>query len=134
MLSDELTGVETFDDMWKSTLGNYFGQSSQIFYHVVDASSISQEVWTHNDFPYEKFLTNEVDVSVLNWKPTRFNPSPIYGSTSGGTIMGSDEETLRQIEVERKRKLQRKEFNAELLEQAQIQYLLNRDLNEKLLV
>lgn len=209
MLSDELTGVETFDDMWKSTLGNYFGQSSQIFYHVVDASSISHEVWTHNDFPYEKFLTNEVDVSVLNWKPTRSNPSQldsdvqskltatlgkhsiiippeldeklktdsalrkkvlanvediykfhkqppafkmpgvkeyetkIYGSvtilnaegdvencvvTSGGTIMGPDEETLRQIEVERRRKLKRKEFNAELLEQAQINYLMNRDL------
>lgn len=209
MLSDELTAVETFDDMWQSTLGNYFGQSSQIFYHVMDATSISQEVWTHNDFPYEKFLTNNVDLSVLNWKPTRNNPSQldsdvqskltatlgkhsiiipseldeklktnpalskkvlanvediykfhkqppafkmpgvkeygtkIYGSvtilnaegdvencvvTSGGTIMGPDEETLRQIEVERIRKLKRKEFNAELLEQAQIHYLMNRDL------
>ena len=48
--------------------------------------------------------------------------------TSGGTIMGPDEETLRQIELERKRKLQRKEFNAELLENAQIHYRMNRDL------
>ena len=209
MLSEELTAVETFDDMWKSTIESYFVQSSQIFYHVMDATSISQEVWTNNDFPYEKFLTNEVDVSVLDWKPTRSNPSQldsdvqskltatlgkhsiivppeldeklkidpdlrkkvlanveeiykfhmqppsfkmpgvkeygtkIYGSvtilnadgevencvvTSGGTIMGPDEETLRQIEVERKRKLQRKEFNMELLEQAQIRYLMNRDL------
>ena len=209
MLSDELTVVETFDDMWQSKLGNYFGQSSQNFYHVMDASSISQEVWTHNDFPYEKFLTNKVDVSVLNWKPTRANPSQldsdvqskltatlgkhsiivppeldeklkndsalrkkvlanvediykfhkqppafkmpgvkeygtkIYGSvtilnaegdvencvvTSGGTVMGPDEDTLRQIEIERRRKLKRKEFNVELLEQAQIHYLMNRDL------
>lgn len=204
-LSEELTAVETFDDMWRSTLTKYFGQSSQIFYHVTEVSGISQEIWTHNDFPYEKFLANDVDVSVLNWKPTRSNPSQldsdvqnkltatlgkhsivippeleeklqtdpalrkkvlaniddiykfhnqppafkmpgvkeygtkIYGSvtilnaegdvencvvTSGGTIMGPDEETLRQIEVERKRKLQRKEFNAELLEQAQIRYNL----------
>lgn len=209
MLSDELTTVETFDDMWKSTLKNYFGQSSQIFYHVMDASSILQEIWTHNDFPYEKFLANDVNISVLNWKPTRSNPSQrdsdvqskltatlgkhsiivppeldeklktdpilrkkvlanvediykfhkqppafqmpgikeygtkIYGSvtilnadgevencvvTSGGTITGPDEETLRQIEVERRRKLKRKEFNAELLEQAQLNYLMNRDL------
>ena len=209
VLSDELTVVETFDDMWNSTIGNYFGQYSQIFYHVMDALSISQEIWTHNDFPYEKFLTNEVDMSVLDWKPTRNNPSQldsdvqskltttlgkhsiiippeldeklktdhdlrkkvlanvediykfhkqpptfkmpgvkeygtkIYGSvtilndegdvencvvTSGGTIMGPDEETLRQIEVERIKKLKRKEFNTELLEQAQIHYLMNRDL------
>ena len=201
--------LKTFSDMWQSTLKEYFGQSSQIFYNVMDASSISQEVWTHNDFPYEKFFTNEVDMSVLNWKPTCSNPSQldsdvqskltatlgkhsiivppeldeklkidpalrkkvlanvediykfhkqppalkmpgvkeygtkIYGSvtilnaegdvencvvTSGGTIMGPDEETLRQIEVERRRKLKRKEFDAELLEQAQIKYLMNRDL------
>ena len=209
MLSEELTAVESFDDMWQSTIGKYFGQYSANFYHIMDASSISQEVWTHNDFPYEKFLTNEVDVSVLNWKPTRSSPSQpdsdvqskltatlgkhsmiippeldeklktdpalrkkvlanvediykfhkqppafkmpgvkeygtkIYGSvtilnaegdvencvvTSGGTIMEPDEETLRQIEVEHRRKLKRKEFNSELLEQAQIRYLMNRDL------
>ena len=47
--------------------------------------------------------------------------------TSGGTIMGPDEETLRQIEIERKKKLQRKEFNAELIEQARIEYLMTKD-------
>ena len=41
--------------------------------------------------------------------------------------MEPDEETLRQIEIERKRKLARKEFNAELLEQAQIEYLMTRE-------
>ena len=209
MLSDELTAVETFNEMWKSTIESYFGQSSQIFYHVMDALSISQEIWMHNDFPYEKFLTNDVDIGVFNWKPTRSNPSQldsdvqskltatlgkhsiiippkldeklkndtnlmkkvlenveeiykfhtqpvtfhlpgvkeygtkIYGSvtilnddgdvencvvTGGGTIMGPDEEILRKIEVERIKKLKRKEFNAELLEQAQIHYLINRKL------
>ena len=209
MLSDELRAFETFADSWQAALEKYFGQSSQNYYHVMNAS-ISQEVWTHNDFPYEKFLTDTIDKSVLSWQPTRANPSQldsdvqsrltatlgkhaiiippeldeklkadsalakkvianvdkiykfhtqppafhmpgvkeygtkIYGSvtilnaegdvencvvTSGGTIMGPDEETLRQIESERKRKLQRKEFNAELLEEIQIRRSINNKHN-----
>ena len=209
MLADELQAAETFADSWQVALEKYFGQSSQSYYHVMSAS-ISQEVWTHNDFPYEKFLTDAVDESVLSWQPTRANPSQfdsdvqsrltatlgkhaiiippeldeklnadfalvkkvienvdkiykfhtqppvfhmpgvkeygtkIYGSvtilnaegdvencvvTSGGTIMGPDEETLRQIELERKRKLQRKEFNAELLEEIQIKRSINDKYN-----
>ena len=207
MLSEELAPEETFADMCTATFEKYFGQSTQNYFHIMDASSISQENWTHNDFPCEKFLTGDVDESVLNWKPTRANPSQldsniqerltatlgknaviippelaeklktdsalrkkvianideifkfhtqpppfkmpgvkeygtkIFGSvtilnaegdvencriTSGGMIMGSDEETLRQIEQERKRKLKRKEFNAELLEQVRIEYLTAR--------
>ena len=206
MLADELKTSEKFADSWQNTLEKYFEQPAQIFYHVTDASNISQEVWTHNDFPYEKFLTNSVDESVLSWQPSRANPSQlnsevqskltatlgkhaiviplelkekmevdpalkekvlanvdkiykfhtqppafrmpgvkeygtkIFGSvtilnaqgdvencvvTSGGTITAPDEETLRQIEAERKRKLQRKEFNAELLEEIQIKRWLN---------
>ena len=207
MLSEELKSEETFADMWQKTFEKYFGKSAQNYYHVMDASNITTENWTHNDFPYEKFLTDSVDESILNWKPTRENPpqlnsevqkkltatlgkhsiiippeleeklktdsalrkkvianieeiykfhtqpppfkmpgvkeygTKIFGSvtilnaegdvencvvTSGGTIMGSDEKTLRQIEIERKRKLERKEFNQELLEQARIEYLMTR--------
>ena len=209
ILVDELKSGKMFSDMWQTTIKSYFGQSAQIFYHVMDASSISRENWTHNDFPYSKFLTNAVDESVLRWKPTRTNPSQldfdvqskltatlgkhsivippeleekmqndpnlrekvlanvedtykfhtqpitfhlpgvkeygtkIFGSvtilnadgevencvvTSGGTIMGPDEETLRQIEEERRKKLKRKDFNAELLEMARIEYITKRDL------
>ena len=191
MLADELKTSENFADSWQNTLEKYFEQPAQIFYHVTDASNISQEVWTHNDFPYEKFLAASIDESVLSWQPARENPSQlnsevqskltatlgkhaivippeleekmevdpalkekvlanvdkiynfhtqppafhmpgvkeygtkIFGSvtilnaqgdvencvvTSGGTITGPDEETLRQIEAERKRKLQRKEY------------------------
>ena len=77
VLSDEILAVETFNDMWKSTLEENFGHVSQNFCHITDASEIPLEIWTHNDFPYEKFLTNEVDISVLNWKPTRSNPSQL---------------------------------------------------------
>ena len=207
MLADELKSSGTFADSWQDTLEKYFGQPAQIFYHVTDAAGISQNVWTHNDFPYEKFLTSSVDESVLTWQPARENPpqlnsevqsrltatlgkhaivippelnekmetdpalrekvlanvdkiykfhtqppafhmpgvkeygTKIFGSvtilnaqgdvdncvvTSGGTITGPDEETLRQIEAERKRKLQRKEFYAELLEEIQIKRSMNR--------
>lgn len=208
ILADELKSEKTLSTMYNETITKYFGQSSQIYYHVMDASGISRENWTHNDFPYEKFLENQVDESVLNWKPSRVNPSQlnsevqskltatlgkhtivippeleekletdsnlrekvisnveklynfhlqpptfkmpgvkeygtkIFGSvtilnakgeiencvvTSGGTIMGPDEETLREIELERIKKLKRKELNAELLEQARIEYIMTRD-------
>ena len=68
ILVDELKSGKTFSDMWQTTIKGYFGQSAQIFYHVMDASSISRENWTHNDFPYSKFLTNAVDESVLTFK------------------------------------------------------------------
>ena len=201
--------TKNFEEMFQSTLEKYFVQSGQIFYHVFDASSISRENWTHNDFPYEKFLQKNVDESVLNWKPTRNNPSQLnsevqrklnatlgknavvippeleeklqtdsalrkkvitniekilafhtqppkfkmpgvkeYGKkilgsviilnsegevenctvTSGGTIMGPDEETLRQIELEQKRKLRRKIYNRELLAESEKNHLLNKNL------
>lgn len=209
ILTDELNSAKTFEEICSETWLKYFGQSSTNYYHVMDATAISREVWTHNDFPYDKFLTNSISESVLTWQPARANPSQsdsdvqakltatlgknaviitpelnaklktdsalrrkvianleniykfhtqppafhmpgvkeygtkIYGSvtisnadgdvencvvTSGGTIMGPDEETLRQFEEEQQRKLKRKEFNAGILEQARIEYLMARDL------
>lgn len=209
ILLGKLHTNENFEENFKSTLEKYFGQSGQIYYHIMDASGISRENWTHNDFPYEKFLQKNVDESVLNWKPSRSNPAQsdsevqqkltamlgknavvippelaeklktnsalrkkvisniekilefhiqppkfampgvkeygtkIFGSvtilntegdvenctvTSGGTIMGPDEETLRQIEMEQKRKLRRKIYNRELLEESQKDYFLDKNL------
>ena len=208
ILASELSAEKTFADMCSDLWAKYFGQSTN-FYHVMDATSIKSEVWTHNDFPTDKFLRDNVDLSVLTWQPSRINPSQldsdvqsnltatlgknaiiippeleeklktdselrekvicnleklyswhlqppafkipgvkeygtkIYGSvtilnaegevehcriTSGGTIMAPDEETLRQIELERKKKLKRKEFNAELLETARLEYIATRNL------
>ena len=205
---EEMQANKNFEEMFQSTLEKYFGQSGQIFYHVLDATNISKENWSHNDFPYEKFLQKNVDETVLNWQPTRKNPSQlnsevqsklnatlgknaviippelaeklqtdsalrkkvianiekvfafhtqppkfkmpgvkeygtkIFGSvtilnsegevencvvTGGGTIMGPDEETLRQFEREQKRKLERKIFNRELLADAQKNYFLNKN-------
>ncbi|MBR4641653.1 MAG: hypothetical protein IKO74_02885 [Selenomonadaceae bacterium] len=209
VLIDELKSEKNFEEMCSETWQKYFGQSSQNYYHVINAAGISPENWSHNDFPYQKFLANNVDESVLTWKPLRINPpqlnsdvqskltatlgkhavivppeleeklktdhelrekvianidkiykfhtqtptfkmpgvkeygTKIFGSvtilnaegevencvvTSGGTIMAPDEETLRQIEHERAKKLKRKQFNAKLLEQARIEYIMTQNL------
>lgn len=209
ILTDELNSAKAFEEMCSETWSKYFGQSATNYYHVMNATAISREVWTHNDFPYEKFLTDSVSDSVLTWQPARGNPSQtdsdvqtkltatlgknavvippelnaklktdsalrrkvitnleniykfhtqppafkmpgvkeygtkIYGSvtilnadgdvencvvTSGGTIMGPDEETLRQIDEEQRKKLERKKLNADIIEQAWIEYLMERDL------
>ena len=56
-----------FEDMWKT---KFPGAK----YHVMDASAISQGVWERNDFPFEKFFEDDVDESVLNWKPMGQDP------------------------------------------------------------
>ncbi|MBR3050057.1 MAG: hypothetical protein IKG61_01225, partial [Selenomonadaceae bacterium] len=63
--------------MCSETWQKYFGQSPQNYYHVMNATGISQEIWSHNDFPYQKFLANDVDESILTWKPSRNNPSQL---------------------------------------------------------
>lgn len=57
----EKTGT-SFEEMWKS-------KCPGAYYHVMDASKISQGVWERNDFPREKFFQDKVDDSILDWKP-----------------------------------------------------------------
>lgn len=59
---------QSFEDMWKS---RFPGAK----YHVMDASKISQGVWERTDFPFEKFFQDEVDESILNWKPSGKQPA-----------------------------------------------------------
>lgn len=56
---------------------HFGGFAGKTYYHVMDATSISQENWLHEDFPYNGFFTDNVDVSLLSWKPTRRNPSQL---------------------------------------------------------
>ena len=58
----------TFEGMWKS---RYPGA----YYHVMDASGINEGIWGRNDFPYEKFFEDNVDESVLDWKPNGAEPA-----------------------------------------------------------
>lgn len=201
------TNEQSFEEMFESIFESHFNQpAGKFFYHVFDATSIPRNIWTHNDFPYSKFLSETIDESVLNWQPSRKNPSQldskvqtkiqatlgrhaiiippeldekmqsdskirqkvidkinqlykfhvpnpsnflpampgtkfygekIYGSviifdkdgevsncevSSGGGFIGPDEKTLQQIEHEKRKKLERKEFNQMLMEQAQTRH------------
>lgn len=58
----------SFKDMWQSKFPG-------AYYHVMDASKISQGTWERNDFPFEKFFADEVDSSILNWKPSGKEPA-----------------------------------------------------------
>lgn len=200
--------VQNFEDMWKKSFEKVFRQSSsQFFYHVMDFPTISENIWQHNDFPYDKLMQKEVDSSVFSWQPLRGNPSQLdsrvqvktqatlgknaiivppeleermrsdprlvkrvttninkiyefhrpmphltmpgtkfygtkmYGSvivlnkdgevehscvTSGGGIIGPDEKTLRQIELEQDRKMKRKEENQVIAKEAELEYIDNR--------
>lgn len=64
----EQTAGMSLEEMWKS---RYPGA----YYHVMDGSKISQEIWDRNDFPFEKFYSDNVDPSILDWKPTEAEPA-----------------------------------------------------------
>lgn len=60
------TGI-SFKDMWQTRFPG-------AYYHVMDGSKISQGAWDRNDFPVEKFFSDNVDESALDWKPTGAEP------------------------------------------------------------
>ncbi len=69
--SEKLNDVKeksSFENMWKSRFPG-------AYYHVMDAYKIPQNVWEREDFPFEKFFQDEVDNSVLNWKPSGEEPA-----------------------------------------------------------
>lgn len=57
----------SFKDMWQARFPG-------AYYHVMDASNIPQNVWERLDFPHEKFFSNKVDESILDWQPTGAAP------------------------------------------------------------
>lgn len=77
---------ESFAGMWKAAYGKYFPQGEgQWFYHVMDASGISDADWQHNDFPYDRLMQAEPDASVLSWRPSRANPPQLDAEVQAKT-------------------------------------------------
>ena len=56
-----------FKDMWQARFPG-------AYYHVMDGSAISQGTWDRNDFPFERFFSDRVDESILNWTPSGAEP------------------------------------------------------------
>lgn len=77
---------ENFADMWKVAYRKYFPQGEgQWFYHVMDASGLSDADWQHNDFPYDRLMREEPDTSVFSWHPSRANPSQLDAQVQAKT-------------------------------------------------
>ncbi len=62
-----VTGM-SFKDMWQARFPG-------AYYHTMNASDIPQGIWGRNDFPFEKFFQDNVDESVINWKPNGAEPA-----------------------------------------------------------
>ena len=60
------TGM-SFKDMWQTRFPG-------AYYHAMDAYKIPQSTWGRLDFPHEKFFSDNVDESIMNWKPTGAEP------------------------------------------------------------
>ena len=58
----------SFKDMWQARFPG-------AYYHVMDGSKISQGAWDRNDFPFERFFSDSVDESILNWASSGAEPS-----------------------------------------------------------
>ncbi len=63
---DNVSGM-SFKDMWQTRFPG-------AYYHTMDAYKIPQGTWGRLDFPHEKFFSDNVDESIMNWKPTGAEP------------------------------------------------------------
>ena len=76
--NDESVQVAGLVELCRVSFERYFGSvAEKTYYHVMDATSISQQNWCHEDFPFDKFFSDETDDSVLAWQPKRANPSQL---------------------------------------------------------
>ena len=57
----------SFKDMWQARFPG-------AYYHTADAYKIPQGAWQRYDFPHEKFFSDELDESIIDWKPTGVEP------------------------------------------------------------
>ena len=58
----------SFKDMWQA---RYPGA----YYNVMDTSRIDGSLWGRNDYPWDKYFSNNADDSVLDWKPSGAEPA-----------------------------------------------------------
>lgn len=58
----------SFKDMWQTRFPG-------AYYNVMDTSKIDGSLWGRNDYPWDKYFSNNVDDSVLDWKPSRAEPA-----------------------------------------------------------
>ena len=57
----------SFKGMWQARFPG-------AYYNVMDTSKIDGSLWGRNDYPWDKYFSNNADDSVLNWKPSGAEP------------------------------------------------------------
>ena len=88
----------SFKDMWQARFPG-------AYYHTMDANKIPQSVWDRNDFPMEKFFQDDVDESVLEWKPTGAMPSATSSQVqSRWNSVSGEKSIIVPLELEEKMK------------------------------
>ncbi len=60
--------VSSFEDMWKSRFPG-------AYYNVMDTLKTDGSLWGRNDYPWEKYFTDNMYKSVLDWKPSGPEPA-----------------------------------------------------------
>ena len=63
----EVSGM-SFKDMWQARFPG-------AYYNVMDTSRIDGSLWGRNDYPWDKYFSNNADASVLDWKPSGAEPA-----------------------------------------------------------
>ena len=64
----ESVGKMSFKDMWQARFPG-------AYYNVMDTSRIDESLWGRNDYPWDKYFSNNADASVLDWKPSGAEPA-----------------------------------------------------------
>ncbi|RKJ49882.1 hypothetical protein D7X25_19110 [bacterium 1XD42-8] len=58
----------SFKDMWQERFPG-------AYYNVMNTSKIDGALWGRNDYPWDKYFSNNADDSVLDWKPSGLEPA-----------------------------------------------------------
>ena len=64
----ESVGKMSFKDMWQARFPG-------AYYNVMDTSRIDGSLWGRNDYPLDKYFSDNADASVLDWKPSGAEPA-----------------------------------------------------------
>ena len=58
----------SFKGMWQARFPG-------AYYNVMDTSKIDGSLWGRNDYPWDKYFSDNADASVLDWKPSGAEPA-----------------------------------------------------------
>lgn len=64
----ESVAETSFKNMWQTRFPG-------AYYNVMDTSKIDGSLWGRNDYPWDKYFSNNADDSVLDWKPSGAEPA-----------------------------------------------------------